>query len=463
MRNTRSINEGKLRLKSLSAVQIEMKSLKWDSMIGNKNHQLVKNEIRFLNDNDDEDKLIIRNKRTKVTRHNLSRSYSTRCINERLLNLERKISAIARKRGMIEQRVIYETNPDFITNEILENLKDELSERLQNISNQVDAAEKQFDDLAITTFQSIGELITKVTVSQSEMKRESARLDINAARKNAELSLTREELSNLRRTVQALSVSASKLQEKSDIQQSIMTKLDEQLKHLINIDINRSLDKAINITHELEHVEDQYRLIVDALPGNCDARDGLTLLGAGQGTPLLVSCHAGWIIVAQRVDGIVDFDRTWSEYASGFGSPLNEFWVGNEALHRLTRDNCTRLRIDLTDIYGIKWRAEYDYFNVQSEDTGYRLHVGGYSGNATDAFSYQNGMAFSAKDRDMDISTTDCAANYHGGWWFSHCQHANLNARYSLGLTWYQSNNNEWMAVGASTMSIQRKENCLHS
>ncbi|KAK0180599.1 hypothetical protein PV327_002965 [Microctonus hyperodae] len=447
----------------LSAVQIEMKSLKGDSMIEHNNHQLVKNEIRFLNDNDDEEKLIIRNKRTKVTRHNLSRSYSTRCINERLLSLERKISVIARKRGMIEHRVIYETNPDFITNEILENLKDELSERLQNISNQVNAAEKQFDDLAITTFQSIGELATKVTISQSEMKRESARLDINAARKNAELSLTREELSNLRRTVQALSVSASKLQEKSDIQQDIITKLDKQLKDLINIDINRSLDKAINITYELEHVEDQYRLIVDALPGNCDARDGLTLLGAGQGTPLLVSCHGGWIIVAQRVNGIVDFDRTWSEYASGFGSPLNEFWVGNEALHRLTRDNCTRLRIDLTDIYGTKWRAEYDYFNVQSEDTGYRLHVGGYSGNATDAFSYQNGMAFSAKDRDMDISTADCAANYHGGWWFSHCQHANLNARYSLGLTWYQSNNNEWMAVGASTMSIQRKENCLRS
>ncbi|XP_034941616.1 protein scabrous [Chelonus insularis] len=437
----------------LSTVQIEMKSLKWDPHLEHKHHQLARNEV----DNGEEREE--KKEHHRLMRHSLSRSLLGRRMEERLLSLERKIAIVARKRAMIEKRVVYESNPDTVNIQTLQNMKDEFSDQIKNISDQVNALEKKLEESIMENLETRGNLREKLDLNQSEIKRELTRLDVNAAKKNSELTSTREELSNLRRTVQALSVSASKLQEKSDLQQETTAKLSHKLEVLSNVDFKTSLDKAINVTHELEHVEDQYRLMVDALPGNCDARDGLTLLG-GQGSPLLVSCHDGWIVVARRIDGIVDFDRTWAEYASGFGSPLNEFWVGNEALHRLTRDNCTRLRIDLTDIYGTKWRADYDYFNVQSEETGYQLHVGGYSGNATDAFSYQNNMAFSAKDKDMDISSADCAANYHGGWWFSHCQHANLNAKYSLGLTWYQSDTNEWMAVATATMSIQRKAEC---
>ncbi|CAD6232928.1 GSCOCT00007053001.2-RA-CDS [Cotesia congregata] len=434
----------------LSTVQIEMKSLKWEPTIDHKHHQLARNEIHYQDKHDHH----------RSMRHSFSRSQTiSRRIEDRLTKLEHKIALVSRKRAMVEKRVVYEPNPES-ADQLLDSLKSELSARLENVTSTIKTFETKLEELSAENLQAVETLEDKQESLQSEMKRALSHIDLNAARKNAELSLTREELSNLRKTVQALSVSASKLQEKSDLQQEISSKLTKQLSEL---NLTSSVAKAINVTHELEHVEDQYRLMVDALPGNCHARDGLTLLGVGQGAPLLVSCHEGWIVVARRVDGVVDFDRSWSEYASGFGSPVSEFWVGNEALHRLTRDNCTRLKIDLTDIYGSKWYANYEYFNVQSEETGYQLHVGGYSGNATDAFTYQNGMAFSAKDRDMDISTADCAANYHGGWWFSHCQHANLNARYSLGLTWYQSDTNEWMAVAAATMSIQRKEECSHN
>ena len=30
----------------------------------------------------------------------------------------------------------------------------------------------------------------------------------------------------------------------------------------------------------------------------------------------------------RRQDGSVDFNRSWSEYAAGFGSPASEFWLG---------------------------------------------------------------------------------------------------------------------------------------
>lgn len=431
----------------LSTVQIEMKSLKYDPH-SEKSHQLSRNEII------PEDEKEYNRNNHRLTRHSIYRSPVFKKVEERLNHLEHKIAIVSRKRGgIIEKRVVYET-PE-ISAETLKTLENEILIKMKNITNHF---ETTIEESTLGVMGTIETLEDRVESNKSELKRELSRLDVNAAKKNAELSLTREELGNLRRTVQALSVSASKLQDKSDIQQNLLTKLDNNFVKFNDLKV--SIDKAINVTHELEHVEDEYRLMVDALPGNCDARNGLTLLGNGQGAPLLVSCHAGWIVVAKRVDGIVDFDRTWSEYATGFGSPINEFWIGNEAMHRLTRDNCTKLKIDLIDIYGTKWIAEYDYFMIESEDTGYRLNIGNYSGNATDAFTYQNGMSFSAKDKDMDISKADCAANYHGGWWFSHCQHANLNAKYSLGLTWYQNNSNEWMAVAASTMSIQKKIQC---
>ncbi|XP_043501856.1 protein scabrous-like isoform X2 [Polistes fuscatus] len=439
----------------IGTVQIELKSLKCDTPSDHKFHRFSvhRHEDKTREDNEIKNEVLFHESRR---RHSYSKPLMHR-IEERLTNLEHKISLVSRKRGMIEKRVVYE-NQDYLSGRIanLETAQEQLFSRMKNISKELSSTSK-LSETMVELFETVQTLEDKVDGNGSDTKREIARLDINAARKAAELSLTREELSNLRRAVQALSVSASKLQERSDRHQISLDTLNDTLNRL---DLSSSIEKASNITHELEQVEDQYRLIVDALPGNCDERDGLTLLAPGPGAPLLASCHKGWIVISRRIDGMVEFDRTWNDYAAGFGSPVNEFWIGNEALHRLTRDNCSRLKIDLMDIYGTHWHAEYEYFNIDSEESGYKLHVSGYSGNATDALSYQNNMAFSAKDRDMDISSTDCAANYHGGWWFSHCQHANLNGKYSLGLTWFKSNTNEWMAIASSEMAIQRKQNC---
>lgn len=94
-----------------------------------------------------------------------------------------------------------------------------------------------------------------------------------------------------------------------------------------------------------------------------------------------------------------------------------EFWIGNNALHRLTASNLSSLRIDLVDIYGKAWYAEYDSFSVANASEGFRLTVSGYHGNASDALDYQNHMQFSATDSDRDVSNTHCAANYEGGWY----------------------------------------------
>jgi len=57
--------------------------------------------------------------------------------------------------------------------------------------------------------------------------------------------------------------------------------------------------------------------------------------------------------------------------------------AGNEYLHLMTSYQRYRLRIELTDWKGNKRYAEYDHFEVGSEQEKYRLKsLGKYSGNA---------------------------------------------------------------------------------
>lgn len=237
---------------------------------------------------------------------------------------------------------------------------------------------------------------------------------------------------------------------------------------------SNEIELASELVEKLETVELEYETIVNKLPHDCsqinslsfedntkEETNGLYLIApVGQHHPLMTRCYGNWTTIQRRQDGSVDFNRTWAEYADGFGTPSGEFWIGNEALHHLTNDNCSKLRIRMTDIYDNTWYADYNEFRIDSRKNGYRLTISGYNGNASDALDYQNHMEFSAIDIDRDISNTHCAGNYEGGWWFSHCQHANLNGRYNLGLTWFDSSRNEWIAVKSSHMMISRRADC---
>lgn len=222
---------------------------------------------------------------------------------------------------------------------------------------------------------------------------------------------------------------------------------------------------ASKLVKQLETVERQYESIINKLPSDCSQIEqnttGLFMIApGGQQHPILAHCINEWTTIQRRIDGSVDFNRSWDEYGNGFGTPAGEYWIGNTLLNHLTIDNCTSLKIIMQDIYDNTWDAVYSQFYVGPREDGYRLSLSGYSGNASDAFEYQNHMQFSAIDVDRDISNTHCAGNYEGGWWFSHCQHANLNGRYNLGLTWFDAARNEWIAVKSSHMMIKKRSNC---
>ncbi|KAI4891320.1 hypothetical protein NFI96_033522, partial [Prochilodus magdalenae] len=153
----------------------------------------------------------------------------------------------------------------------------------------------------------------------------------------------------------------------------------------------------------------------------------------------------GWVLVQQREDGSVNFNRTWEEYRVGFGKVdqqgRGEFWIGNRFLHLLTQAEGL-LRVELQDWDGKEAYAEYN-FKVGPEAEGFQMSVSSYTGTAGDAlvkgqanmgsFLSHAGMKFSTFDRDNDKWEENCADMYGGGWWYNNCQSANLNGIYYKG------------------------------
>ncbi|KAH8355707.1 hypothetical protein KR200_010260, partial [Drosophila serrata] len=365
-----------------------------------------------------------------------------------------------------------------------------------NLSSQIAALDKLHTSM-LELLEDVEGLQTKMDKSIPELRHEISKLEFANAQITSEQSLVREEGKNAARSLQAMAVSVSVLQEEREGMRKLSANVDQlrtnvdRLQSLVNdemknklshlnkphkrphhqqLQLNQDQDQdshidsalAETLVSELENVETQYEAIINKLPHDCSEvhteADGLHLIApAGQRHPLMSHCTAdGWTTVQRRFDGSADFNRSWADYAKGFGTPGGEFWIGNEQLHHLTRDNCSRLQVQMQDIYDNVWVAEYARFYISSRADGYRLQIGAYKGNASDALNYQQGMQFSAIDDDRDISQTHCAANYEGGWWFSHCQHANLNGRYNLGLTWFDAARNEWIAVKSSRMLVKR-------
>uniref|UniRef100_H2YML0 Fibrinogen C-terminal domain-containing protein n=1 Tax=Ciona savignyi TaxID=51511 RepID=H2YML0_CIOSA len=144
----------------------------------------------------------------------------------------------------------------------------------------------------------------------------------------------------------------------------------------------------------------------------------------------VVTDGGGWIVFQKRVNGTEDFFRGWDDYVSGFGKLDDEFWLGLDTIHNLTKGDEYEMRVDLEDFEGEKAYATYSTF-VVSGPPFYTLRVAGYQGTAGD--SMQSNFKFSTKDRDQDTWTLHCAQRYKGGWWYSACHYANLNGLYLRG------------------------------
>ena len=140
-----------------------------------------------------------------------------------------------------------------------------------------------------------------------------------------------------------------------------------------------------------------------------------------------------WIVIQRRVGATVDFNRNWKAYKSGFGDLSGDMWIGLDNLHLLTGSyRSVKLRVDIRHtrhVYKL-YTSYYELFRVGDEAAKYSLEIGGFSGNAGDAMSDNNGNKFSTPDSDNDASAGNCAQVYKGGWWYGDCSLASLNGEY---------------------------------
>ncbi|KAK2184603.1 hypothetical protein NP493_258g02022 [Ridgeia piscesae] len=153
----------------------------------------------------------------------------------------------------------------------------------------------------------------------------------------------------------------------------------------------------------------------------------------------MVSDGGGWLVFQRRHDGSVNFARNWREYKVGFGGMSSEFWLGNDALHYITRGRKTyQLRIDMEAFDADDKYAVYSSFKIGSEEEKFRITLGSYSGTAGDTFTgHHNGKPFTTLDRDNDRSGDNCAQTWLGGWWYYSCMSVNLNGGYLFwGFSW---------------------------
>ncbi|KAJ0183744.1 hypothetical protein K1T71_000167 [Dendrolimus kikuchii] len=369
--------------------------------------------------------------------------------------------------------------------EFLEIQSKTFRDELKNVTQKVSDFDK-FHVSILELREDIESIENKADKTIPEFRKEISKLDLNFAQLNAQYSYLKEDQENLRQSVKAIAVSVSNTIDRTEMDRVVIKKINNSVYNLetrskqhyyrLNDHILKSeasyfdsnitetvlLPELMDEVKELQPVEREYEDLVSQLPKDCSSIKGPAgvYLIRPDHAPLETWCVNGNTILQRRYNGTVEFNRKFSEYVNGFGDPASEFWLGLEAMHTLTSDNCSSMRIDMTDIYGGIWYAEYDHFSVGNEATGFILDVSGFKGNASDAFDYQNHMEFSAIDRDRDISNTHCAGNYEGGWWFSHCQHVNINGKYTLGLTWFDAARNEWIAVATSEMRMYRRPGC---
>ncbi|XP_061173506.1 angiopoietin-4-like [Saccostrea echinata] len=172
---------------------------------------------------------------------------------------------------------------------------------------------------------------------------------------------------------------------------------------------------------------------------NLKNQDGVYQIYPDLVTPKAVFCDmttrgGGWTVIQKRFDGSTYFQEDWAGYKAGFGNPYKEYWLGNHAIHHITSRTNQVLRIDLEKFTGSSVYAVYSIFSISSESDKYKLSISGYSGNAGDMMIKPhnlNGMSFSTRNRDNDMSIyKNCAVVNSNGWWYNHCGFSGLNGIY---------------------------------
>ena len=148
----------------------------------------------------------------------------------------------------------------------------------------------------------------------------------------------------------------------------------------------------------------------------------------------MVAGGGGWMAFQRRFDGSVDFHtKLWNDYKNGFGNVEGEYWLGNGILHEITSAGTYDLFVVVKSFKGVTRRKQFKGFTIGSEETKYVFRYNSVDPGFSnfDLFLINRNMKFTTADQDNDNYPTNCAALYHGGWWFDQCHHDHMNGLYS--------------------------------
>ncbi|XP_053387310.1 microfibril-associated glycoprotein 4-like [Mercenaria mercenaria] len=107
--------------------------------------------------------------------------------------------------------------------------------------------------------------------------------------------------------------------------------------------------------------------------------------------------------------------------------------MGLDNLQELVAQGPSELRIDVSALGGSEGYEIFQDFSI-SPGPGYTLNIAlgtGTLGDSTaDGLSFNNNGNFSTFDRDMDLTSSSCASNNKGAWWYTSCMYVHLNGQY---------------------------------
>lgn len=323
-------------------------------------------------------------------------------------------------------------------------------ERIRASENEAHAASSRI--------QSIDKLLLKLNTDVVQTKEALSFM-------NANLDVIRNEMNHTRGDVRTLNVSFQQL----DKAVANLTRFVDKVEKMIPTGLVPPTSSAVSQEDPTE-----------TYPRHCDEvfqQGGMQFQGDyyimikpdGVLQPFKALCkmlnNSGWTVIQKRLDGSVDFFRSWTEYKNGFGSLEGEFWLGNDYIHHLSAQEPTMLRIEMTDWEERTYTAVYDSFSIDSEKDLFRLHIGDYHGDAGDSlkshWENHDGMPFSTKDRDNDGRYYDsCAEHFHGAWWFNNCFDSHLNGKYyhkGFHKNYFQRDGIQWNTIHmySSLKSVQ--------
>ena len=151
-------------------------------------------------------------------------------------------------------------------------------------------------------------------------------------------------------------------------------------------------------------------------------------------------CHTtednrSWIVVQSRdltIDGGGEFNRTWQEYLTTFGSVANNYWLGLRIIREIIQIGGGEqvLRIALQDENGNWDHSSYDGFKLDTEENNFAITVSGpgqVEGSLGPGMVYLTGAEFTTFDDDN--SGRNCGQILGGGWWYYNCLSICLNGK----------------------------------